>query len=48
MGVTIENAFMGGCTFLEYIYGGRGYVFVTVEDTFMRGCTFFEFIYGWV
>ena len=29
MGVTVENTFMGGCTFLEYIYGWV-WVFVTV------------------
>ena len=24
VGVTVENTFMGGCTFLEYIYGWVG------------------------
>ena len=47
MDVTVENAFMVGFTFLEYIYGWV-WMFVTVKDTFMGGCTFFEFIYGWV
>ena len=47
MGVTVENAFMGGCTFLEYIYRCM-WMFETVKGTFIGGCTFFEFIYGWV
>ena len=47
MDVTVENAFMAGCTFLEYIYGWV-WMFATVKGTFMGGCTFFEFIYGWV
>ena len=45
--VTVENVFMGGYTFLEYIYGWV-WMFVTVRGTFMGGYTFFEFIYGWV
>ena len=47
MGGTVENVFMGRCTFLEYIYGWV-WVFVTVKGTFLGGCTFFEFTYGWV
>ena len=47
MDVTVENAFMGECTFLEYIYGWV-WMFVTVKGTFMGGCTFFDFIYGWM
>ena len=45
MGVTVEDTFMGGCTYLEYIYGWV-WVFVTVKSTCMGGCTFFEYIYG--
>ena len=44
MSVTVENEFMGGCTFLEYIYGSV-WVFVT---EFMGGFTFLELIYRWV
>ena len=47
MGVTVENTFMGGCTFLGYINGWM-WVFVTVKGTFMGGFTFFEVIYEWV
>ena len=47
MGVTVENAIIDGCTFLEYIYGWV-WMFVTVKGTVIGGCTFFEFIYGWV
>ena len=47
MDVTVENPFMGGSAFLEYIYGWM-WMCVTVKGTFMGGCTFFEFIYGWV
>ena len=36
MGVTVENTFVDGCTFLEYIYRWV-WVGVTVEN-----------IYGWV
>ena len=45
MDVTVENAFMGGCTFLEYIYGWV-WMFVTVKGTCIGGCTFFELVYG--
>ena len=45
MDVTVENAFMGECTFLEYIYGWV-WMFVTVKGTCMGGCTFFELVYG--
>ena len=47
MDVTIENIFIGGCNFLEYI-NGLVWVFVTVKGTFTGGFTFFEFIYEWV
>ena len=45
MGATIENAFMGGCTFLEYVYGWV-WMFVTVKGTFMGGCTFLKLFMG--
>ena len=47
MGVTVHFAFMGGCTFLEYIYGYVR-VFVTIYKTFMGRCIFLEDICGWV
>ena len=47
MSVTVENEFMGGCTFLEYIYGSV-WVFVTVKGTFMGGCILKKtFMDGW-
>ena len=45
MGVTVENAFMGGCTFLKYIYAWM-WVFVTVKSTFMDCCTFLDLLMG--
>ena len=54
VGVTVQITFMGGCTFLEYIYGWvwlfrrHFWVDVTVYSTFMWGCAFLEHIYEWV
>ena len=55
MGVTVENTFMGRCTFLEYICEWV-WVFLTVKGTFMggcilkktlmNGCNYLEDIYG--
>ena len=56
MGVTVENTFMGGCTFLEYSYGwGVGvcdclkhiYEWVYLSK-FMDECDCLEDFYGWV
>ena len=43
--MTVESAFMGGCTYLEYIYGWV-WVFVTIQSTFKGRCIFLEDIYS--